>query len=95
LEKNFVECKENPNTYACRVFKRDNIKLIVKLSEINNCPNIGCKKRNLCIEGCRSSIRISRDGILFPCGANIENHINIEQANNEEIINCLKIGGKL
>lgn len=95
LEKNLMEYKEHSNTYAYRAFKKNNAKLIVKLSEINNCPNLNCEKRELCIEGCRSSIRVSRNGILFPCGANIENQIEIERANEEEIVNCLKIGGKL
>ena len=62
----------------------------------NNCLNTACKYRDKCLEGCRSSIRISQDGYLHPCGVRTDNVVSLIDANvtNRDIKQALLSGGK-
>lgn len=73
-----------------------NIAIRVKVSELNNCPNLVCKFRELCLEGCRSSVRISQDGVLHPCGARTDNTLSLvdKDLTSERIREALQSGGK-
>jgi molybdenum cofactor biosynthesis enzyme MoaA len=62
----------------------------------NNCPNTACNFRDKCLEGCRSSIRISQDGTLHPCGVRIDNVVSLiePKVTIEDIKQALLSGGK-
>ena len=68
----------------------------VKNCQINRCPQKGCQCRQKCLEGCRSSVRISADGILHPCGVRDDNVVSLTDPNisKEEIRRALLSGGK-
>ena len=65
--------------------------------EINNCPNTACTVRNLCLEGCRMSVRIGLGGIMQPCGIRKDNVVDLfdPETNRERIQASLYSGGKL
>jgi len=64
-------------------------------SEINTCPNNECIVRNMCLEGCRSAIRISQDGNVHPCGIRNDNIINLMSKDIEyNIREAILSGGK-
>ncbi len=69
----------------------------VKDSRINRCPNFHCEYRDQCIEGCRYEARISRIGVLQPCGARKDNRLDLSKsvATREQIVGALLSGGKL
>jgi len=71
--------------------------IVKKSSDTNNCPNKLCKFRDICVEGCRHSIRIGMDGILKPCGVRRDNEINLFQngVTNYDIWQALYSGGKV
>jgi len=75
-----------PNAHVC----------IKVASTQNNCPNIACSFRDRCLEGCRSSIRISQDGTLHPCGVRKDNMVSLVDPNItiEHIRQALLSGGK-
>lgn len=50
--------------YTGRLFSVKGAIAEVKDSMVNNCPNLECGARKICMEGCRYQIRLSRDGIL-------------------------------
>lgn len=77
-------------------FSKGGITVQVKNSSKNNCPQKSCKHRKKCLEGCRSSVRISQDGILHPCGVRIDNVISLVDPNigQQEIKKALLSGGK-
>jgi len=62
----------------------------------NDCPNTTCNFRHKCLEGCRSSIRISQDGTLHPCGIRTDNVVSLIDPNVtiKDIKQALLIGGK-
>lgn len=68
----------------------------IKISkETNDCPNMNCPVRSDCNEGCRSSIRISSEGIQ-PCGIRSDNIIETDQLDNSYQVEAKLIsGGKL
>ncbi|MGD9900902.1 MAG: radical SAM protein [Calditrichaceae bacterium] len=68
----------------------------IKISrEANLCPNKACTSRQECNEGCRASIRISKDGIQ-PCGVRRDNFIpNKSVFNKQLLVSGLRDGGKL
>ena len=70
--------------------------LVKTAGGINECPNTTCKYRQKCLEGCRSSVRISQDGTLHPCGVRSDNTIAIadENASVEQVREALASGGK-
>jgi cyclic pyranopterin phosphate synthase len=65
--------------------------------QLNNCPNFDCKFRNICLEGCRHSVRIGLDGIMKPCGVRTDNMINLLDSNitDSDIWRALYSGGKI
>lgn len=75
-----------PNAHVC-----------VKVASMqNNCPNTACNFRDKCLEGCRSSIRISQDGTLHPCGVRTDNVVSLVNLNitKKDIKQALLSGGK-
>lgn len=75
-----------PNAYVC-----------VKVASMqNSCPNTACNFRYKCLEGCRSSIRISQDGTLHPCGVRTDNVVSLINPNvtKRDIKQALLSGGK-
>lgn len=69
----------------------------VKDSRTNRCPNISCSYRSMCVEGCRYEARVSRTGILQPCGVRSDNKIKMTKPSitQNEIAAALASGGKL
>ncbi len=63
---------------------------------INECPNRGCAHRSVCLEGCRSSVRIAQDGTLHPCGVRTDNVIDLTDSGTtvERVREALSSGGK-
>jgi molybdenum cofactor biosynthesis enzyme MoaA len=70
--------------------------LWIKISkETNDCPNLHCPVRPKCVEGCRSSVRISAEGIQ-PCGIRRDNVIAFDEIGQADILEKrLVSGGKL
>lgn len=68
----------------------------VKNCRINKCLQKGCQYRQKCLEGCRSSVRISADGILHPCGVRVDNIIPLTSRDTSmaKIKKALLSGGK-
>lgn len=87
---------EKPYSLYEYYFREGGITVQVKNSLKNNCPQTKCPNREECLEGCRSSIRISQDGILHPCGVRIDNVISLIDPNigQQEIKKALLSGGK-
>lgn len=83
--------------YTGRLFSVRGAIAEVKDSVVNNCPNMKCGARKICMEGCRYQIRLSRDGILQPCAYVSDNQINMasEEVSDKEIVSSLRNGGKL
>ncbi len=74
-----------------------NPKAIIKTAgRVNECPNIACKYRTKCPEGCRSAVRISQDGVLHPCGVRTDNTIALVDDNVtiKQVRKALLSGGK-
>ena len=71
--------------------------IVKKSSDVNTCPNRLCKYREVCVEGCRHSIRIGLDGVLKPCGVRDDNTANIlhDDVENSDIWQALHNGGKV
>jgi molybdenum cofactor biosynthesis enzyme MoaA len=75
-----------------------NAQICIKIASTqNNCPNTDCYYRDKCLEGCLSSIRISQDGILQPCGVRKDNAVSLTDKDITifDIRKALKAGGKL
>lgn len=89
-------CQRSYYFYEYSSVKNQNITIRVKASQLNNCPNTGCRFRNKCLEGCRSSIRIGQDGVLHPCGVRIDNTLSLLKWNTtiKKIKETLRSGGK-
>ena len=51
---------------------------------LNNCPNLNCTLRDICLEGCRHSIRIGLDGIMKPCGVRTDNTVDLFNADTKD-----------
>ena len=64
---------------------------------LNTCPNFKCKVRDICLEGCRHSIRIGLDGSLQPCGVRLDNKLNLldTSVTDRQIVQALYSGGKV
>lgn len=71
--------------------------IVKKSSDVNDCPNTACKFRDVCVEGCRHSIRLGINGILKPCGVRSDNEVNLLQheITDNDIWNALHAGGKV
>ena len=69
----------------------------IKDSRDNKCPNLSCTVRAICLDGCRYSTRLARDGTLQPCGVRTDNLVNMisAQTTNADIYEALKRGGKI
>lgn len=69
----------------------------VKVAQRNNCPIHSCEKRLLCLEGCRSSIRIRADGMMQPCGVRTDNMVDLlaKDLSCEKVISALRSAGKM
>ncbi len=83
--------------YDGMVYRIGNAVIDVKDSRANRCPNVSCSYRSMCIEGCRYEARVSRTGILQPCGVRSDNKINLTKPviTRNEIAAALVSGGKL
>lgn len=68
----------------------------LKDSRANTCPNISCNYRAVCTEGCRYEARLSRAGVLQPCGVRLDNAVDLTKNPDEKkITHALTSGGKL
>lgn len=79
-------------------FMEDGSRIDVKIAgKINLCPNINCESREICLEGCRHSIRIGLDGMLRPCGVRNDNMVDLLSAvtTDKMIWDSLHSGGKI
>ena len=83
--------------YAGALFSIDGALMEVKDSSINSCKNLTCLVRDKCLEGCRYHVRITRDGVMQPCGVRIDNIVNLtkEITLDSEIFKSLESGGKI
>lgn len=82
--------------YNGTVFSINGALIDLKDSRINNCPNVACAYRDICTEGCRYEARLSRIGILQPCGVRVDNMLDLTGKVDEKIIKSTLIsGGKL
>ncbi|MDE1869869.1 MAG: radical SAM protein [Candidatus Micrarchaeota archaeon] len=83
--------------YAGALFTIDGALIEVKDSSINSCKNLTCLVRDKCLEGCRYHVRITRDGVMQPCGVRIDNIVNLTEKMtlDSEIFKSLESGGKI
>ncbi|MDE1851061.1 MAG: radical SAM protein [Candidatus Micrarchaeota archaeon] len=82
--------------YDGRIFSIGKAVIEVKDSRMNRCPNMGCGYRNACVEGCRYEARLSRIGMLQPCGVRMDNVIHMKGGSEDkDILYALASGGKL
>jgi molybdenum cofactor biosynthesis enzyme MoaA len=85
--------------YPKRIYKtvKGAIFEIKVAGRLNNCKNRKCNFRDICLEGCRHSVRIGLDGIMRPCGVRRDNSVDLLDHNLQDvdIINSLMDGGKL
>ncbi len=65
--------------HACKYhFTKPKATIVVKTAgSFNQCPNTTCQHRKKYLEGYRTSVRISQDGVLHPCGIRTDNTINL------------------
>lgn len=93
------ECLTIPY-HACKYhFTKPKATIVVKTAgSFNQCPNTACQHRKKCLEGCRTSVRISQDGVLHPCGVRTDNTINLfkngKNTSIEKVKEALHSGGK-
>jgi len=99
LESRAVEIRERNLPYKAHEYLFANGAMIhVKLEgSLNKCPIINCPARIKCLEGCRSAVRISQDGMLHPCGVRTDNVVKIVGGNTNvtAIRDALISGGKI
>jgi molybdenum cofactor biosynthesis enzyme MoaA len=103
LEKRLEQHKfiliEQHRPYPKRIYELETGAVFeVKISgQFNNCPNLDCGSRDICLEGCRNSVRICLDGSMKPCGVRKDNSINLLDPNTQDsdIWNSLHSGGKI
>ena len=85
--------------YPKRVYKLSSgATFDVKIAgQLNNCPNMNCRVREICLEGCRHSVRIGLDGIMRPCGVRTDNIIDLfdPSVEDSDIWRALHSGGKV
>jgi GTP 3',8-cyclase len=85
--------------YPKKVFKlKSGAVFEIKMSgNTNNCHNLSCFARTICLEGCRHSIRIGLDGVMRPCGVRNDNILNLfePKITDDDIRAALKSGGKI
>lgn len=69
----------------------------VKGFSSNDCPNLTCAARNLCVEDCRDMVRIGLDGIIRPCSVRKDNVVDSTDplVTERHIREALRSGGKL
>ena len=63
--------------YGGQIFSVGGGVIEVKDSRNNTCPNLSCKVREICTEGCRYHARITRNGLLQPCGVRTDNIVDM------------------
>ena len=99
IKNRVVSITELAWPYAKRVYHLQSgaVFEIKVAGQINNCPNLSCFAREICLEGCRSSIRLGLDGSLKPCGVRNDNTVNLGDPNvtDEMIWDALHSGGKV
>jgi molybdenum cofactor biosynthesis enzyme MoaA len=99
LSSRSVEVRISNWPYKKRIYKlKSGAVFEIKISgDDNNCPNLNCQVRSICLEGCRHSVRIGLDGTMHPCGVRSDNLVNIMNVDvtDEQIRDALKSGGKI
>lgn len=94
LDFQFTKMADSEYIHLITNVGRSRIKIKISREE-NSCPNVICKLRSECTEGCRASIRISAMGIQ-PCGIKRENMIHRHQYDDFSFVKeQLMEGGKL
>ena len=82
--------------YGGQIFSINGGIIEVKDSRNNTCPNLSCKVRDICTEGCRYHARITRNGLLQPCGVRTDNIVDMlsPSVTDPDVKDSLKSGGK-
>jgi cyclic pyranopterin phosphate synthase len=82
--------------YGGQIFSIRGGVIEVKDSRNNTCPNLSCKVRDICTEGCRYHARITRNGLLQPCGVRTDNVVDMlsSSVTDVNVKDALKSGGK-
>ena len=90
---------EETSPYPQRVYTLSSgVKFDVKISgKLNTCPNLSCRVRDFCLEGCRHSVRVGMDGIMKPCGIRNDNSARLTASGitDAQIWHSLHTGGKV
>lgn len=94
-----VNIREETHPYPKRIYtlKSGAIFEVKIAGRLNNCPNLSCLARSICLEGCRHSIRIGLDGSMQPCGVRLDNKLNLldSSVTDKQIVKALYSGGKV
>ena len=82
--------------YGGQIFSVGGGVIEVKDSRNNTCPNLSCKVREICTEGCRYHARITRNGLLQPCGVRTDNIVDMLSPSITDVAvkGALASGGK-
>ena len=82
--------------YGGQIFSVGGGVIEVKDSRNNTCPNLSCKVREICTEGCRYHARITRNGLLQPCGVRTDNIVDMlsPSITDAAVKGALASGGK-
>ena len=82
--------------YGGQIFSVGGGVIEVKDSRNNTCPNLLCKVREICTEGCRYHARITRNGLLQPCGVRTDNIVDMlsPSITDAAVKGALASGGK-